>query len=787
MTSRLYFEEDEEYDEQGLLESEQSEKILESEEEEDLMFATDEKGEFSYIGLSLLLVAVLAGCFYVSSLVKMYYGLSFSDEHSHTIDEDHRFIQFEDVFNTSFAVRRSSLVWVENDPRDGIYTYRDPNSNDILLESIVDRKPQVFVKEKDLTTKKGLINVESFELSHDSNYLLLRTNVTSKWRHSSHSNIYIYNRSNQKIAPLISTVDEPLISYAVWSPTGHQLAYVMNNDLYVTEDFKQHKRITFDGSATIFNGIPDWVYEEEVLGKNYAVWWSPDSTHLAYLRFDDTDVPEYHLQFYTQDSSYPTESSIKYPKAGAANPLVSLHIHSVANNTTITVTEETKKDKLLIHENEFKDFKQDDRLIIDVIWATTTHQHLLFKQTNRVQDHMLTNLVSINTHDIDRTSVKMILEYKPEDGGWIEVSQSMVYLPSDKKKGLRYLDIMDSSLGYQHLVIVTVDSNEITWLTSGKWDVIPETVNVDAERGLIHYISTEQSPHERHLYSISLKSVHYDRHCLTCTDPAVPAYYSASFSPKSGFYILRYEGPDIPTTVVRKVGDNEFEAVLEDNSQLRELLKSYHLPPTKMVMVPTGNGPMPAMETRPPHFDPAKKYPVLFHVYGGPGSQLVSHRFDISWQTFVASQLDTIVVTVDGRGTGYRGRDYKVGVRGNLGNLETIDQVNAGRYWAGLDYVDSYRMVIWGWSYGGYMASKVVEANTGVFSAGMAVAPVTDWSFYDSIYTERYMLTPQLNPDGYETSAVRNMTGFHNAKYLLIHGTGDDNGKRDDCIITKAM
>ncbi|KAI8380933.1 dipeptidyl peptidase IV N-terminal region-domain-containing protein [Radiomyces spectabilis] len=695
-----------------------------------------------------------------------------------------RRITFDDIYNSTFTPKRQSLVWVRNDPRDGIFTFRDQTTNDILLESIEDGSTQVFVKASDLRIGDKQLEVESFEISGDAKYLMLWTNVTQQFRHSSFSNIYIYTLDDHSIFPLTeqSTVDiEPKISYAEWSPKGHQIAYVMENDLYVT-DLATHRRVTFDGSKTVFNGVPDWVYEEEVFASDHTLWWSPDATHLAFLRFNETAVHEYHLPYYTMSNdSYPEELKIKYPKAGTPNPLVSLHLYSLSADTTVMVTKNETNNAMLQAVGRYADFADDDRLITDVAWATDTHTHLLFKQTNRVQDHEVTSLVTLSSNLRDST-VQITREYKPKDSGWIDVGQSMVFLAhEDDQESVRYLDIADNADGYLHLAIFTAgkSASEPLWLTTGEWEVVAGTVVTDKERQLIHYMSTERSPSERHLYTISLD--HTDpastKICQTCpNDPERHAYYSVSFSPKAGYYKLDYQGPNIPTTVVRKVEDPKFEAVLQDNRALADLLKAYELPQRRMLTVTGGGVEMLAMELLPPNFDASKKYPVLFHVYGGPGSQLVSHEFELSWHTFVASQLEYIIVTVDGRGTGYRGRAYRESVRGRLGKLETIDQVNAARHWANLPYVDASRMAIWGWSYGGYMTTKVIEANDGVFSLGMAVAPVTDWRFYDTVYTERYMLTPQLNAEGYANSAVTNMTGFNNAHYLLIHGTGDDNG-----------
>ncbi|KAI9322088.1 dipeptidyl peptidase IV N-terminal region-domain-containing protein [Dichotomocladium elegans] len=789
-----YFDDDEDESRQRLVSPGDIENGTQHHRQEDdgdediASLASLERGKRS--GNEKWICAVLIAILLIGGIM---WGMSFASMGKDAIEgsdeETNNHVDFDDLYNSSFVPLRRNLVWVENDPRDGVFSYSDRSTGDILLESVQDGTSEVLVKATDLAIDGDLLAVSSFQISPDGQFLMLWTNVTKQWRHSTRSNIYIFNMGDKSLFPLtdLATVkDLPQIAYAKWSPSGHRVAYVMNNDLYVT-DLVASTRITYDGSATVFNGVPDWVYEEEVFGTDSTLWWSPDSTHLAYLRFNETAVPEYHVPFYTvSNSSYPVDLSIKYPKAGSPNPLVSLHIYSLTDNASIMVTANASTEGTVQTLGGHQDFADDDRLITDVTWATNDHSHLLFKQMNRVQDHEITSLVTIGA-PLDRTTVGVARRYHPNDGGWIEVGQSLVYVPSSDdnsdKSVIRYIDLADNDSGYLHLAIFSASLDgrtkvEPVWLTSGEWEVVAGSVVMDTKRGLIHFFSTERSPLERHLYTVSLKDADpaSTKLCLTCPeDPETHAYYTASFSPKAGYYVLGYEGPDIPMTMVKSVDNSSFSSVLEDNTALKTLLEGYELPRSRMVTIESGGVAMNAVEILPPDFKADQKYPVLFNVYGGPGSQTVSYRFSLDWHVFLASKLQYIVVMVDGRGTGYRGRAYRMCVRKRLGELEVIDQVNAGRHWASLDYVDPYRMAIWGWSYGGYMASKVVEANDGVFSIGMAVAPVTDWRFYDSIYTERYMLTPQQNPDGYAASAVSNMTGFANAKYLIAHGTGDDN------------
>ncbi|KAG1053188.1 hypothetical protein G6F43_004716 [Rhizopus delemar] len=700
-----------------------------------------------------------------------------------TITANH--IDFPDLYNSSFEPKRLYINWFEHDSKDGLFTSKNPYDNSIMLQSIESDTSQLLVEGSRLKINNDSLQVNSFKISRDGQYVLIKTNFTKQWRYSSHSNVYIYDIKKMTLSPLNqnSTIDSiPAISHVLWSPSGHQLAYVMNNDLYIT-DLANHTRVTFDGSSSVLNGVLDWVYEEDVFGSDIAMWWSPDSTHLAYLRFDETNVPDYHLQYYTQQNkSYPEEITIKYPKPGAPNPLVSLHVYSLLSHKSMMLTSNASSNVTVNAPQNFKEFNVSDRIITDVTWATNTSTHLLFKQTNRVQDTEITSLVTIERNE---TYIENVRTYKPSDEGWVESYQSMVYLSTSKLKNnqsiISYVDILDNGKGYMHLAIIKTGGKKnkrITWLTTGKWEVVPGSVIIDHRRNLLHYISTEKSPLERHLYRIQLndKNPSSTKVCLTCPeDTEEHAYYSVSFSPHYGYYVLNYEGPNVPKNILRKVDDDSFEKVLEDNSLLKNLLQQFDLPRTRMTTVKSGGVDMDVMEVLPPDFDATKKYPVLFHVYGGPGSQLVNYMFDLNWSTFLASKLGYIVVTVDGRGTGFKGRKYRMGVRGRLGELETIDQINAAKHWASLEYVDPARIAVWGWSYGGYMTTKIIEANSGLFVAGLAVAPVTDWRYYDSIYTERYMMTPQMNPDGYEQSAINKMEGFDNIKFLLLHGTADDN------------
>lgn len=570
-----------------------------------------------------------------------------------------------------------------------------------------------------------------------------------------------------ELTTLLEGPGEPLVEYVIWSPVGHSLAYVQDNNVYVYQDLAHRRQITFDGAVTIFNGITDWVYEEEVFGSPSALWWSPDGRSIAFLRFDETKVPEFHYSLYMDGQldapAYPRAIMMKYPKAGFPNPIVELHLFNVQSEVTPSA----------VHPLEVVDLSQvfdvEDRIIAEVKWATEGSDALLVKVQNRVQNHE--KLVLVNP---DTLTGKVVREWNAgkEDGGWIDMQQSIRYVaPSKAVSAGGYLDIGNNN-GYNHIALYTpINNPNPKWLTSGEWEV--QTISaVNDNSGTIYYISTEKSGVERHLYSVSLASGEHE----ALTDVTQTGYYAASFSTGAGYYLLSYRGPDVPWQKVKKADDAKFNTDLEENKALRAVIENTQVPTRRWSTVKLNGRDCNYMEFLPPGFKPEQKHPVLFQVYGGPGSQLVDTQFQLGFSAVIAAaeKLRYVVVVVDGRGTGVQGRDFRIQVVNQLGKYETEDQIAAGQHWKTLSYVDPERVAIWGWSYGGFMASKITEADSGVFKAAMAVAPVTDFRFYDSVYTERYMNLPSTNA-GYDTTMVSNMTGFNNSEFLLIHGTGDDN------------
>ncbi|KAF8467754.1 putative dipeptidyl-aminopeptidase B [Kalaharituber pfeilii] len=635
-------------------------------------------------------------------------------------------------------------------------------------------KPQVLMKSRSFSAGGRQLFATRVWPSPDLKKVLVATDTESKFRHSYTAKYWIYDVESQSAVPLIPKNGDARCSLAIWSPQSNAIAYVINNNVYIRRYPEEVVlEVSKDGGTDLFYGIPDWVYEEEVFAGNKAMWWSDDGSYLALLRTNETEVPEYPIQFFVSRpsgespkpglESYPEIELIKYPKAGAPNPIVELLFWDMKKVESFSVRID-------------KDFPDDQRLITEVLWAGGNK--VLVRETNRESDVLKMVLI-----DVKSRSGKVVREQDVAalDGGWFEVvcmSQETRFIPADPSKGRTEDGYIDTVIheGFNHLAYFTpVDSDKPRMLTTGKWEVDSAPSAVDLEKNIIYFLGTKESSIQRHVYSVKLDGSGFK----AITNTSDEGKYGVSFSKKGGFALLTYNGPGVPWQKVigTESGDPSFEQVIEDNDQLAALVVTHALPTFHYSTVKIDDVELNVVERRPPNFNPKKKYPVLFYVYGGPGSQTVSKSFNIDFQAYVAGNLGYIVVSVDGRGTGFIGRKARCAVRGDLGHYEARDQIETAKIWKAKPYVDPKRIAIWGWSFGGFMTLKTLEQDAGqTFSYGMAVAPVTDWRFYDSIYTERYMHTPQNNPKGYQTSAVNNVTALaQNVRFLLMHGVADDN------------
>jgi dipeptidyl-peptidase-4 len=457
---------------------------------------------------------------------------------------------------------------------------------------------------------------------------------------------------------------------------------------------------------------------------------------------------------------YPRELDIRYPKVSETNPTVQFYLLNLASLESANVPIDA--------------FPADNLIIGEVVWVTSGHDSVLYRAFNRVQDQ--DKHVLVKTENL---SSRVVRERDGTDG-WLDNTMAISYIgdirnPVKEKGKTYYVDKSDMS-GWAHIYLFPVDGGKPIQLTDGEWEVA-SIAKIDTARSLIYFIAAKHHSTERHLYSVS----YHNNEVRALVDENVPASWSASFSSGGGYYLLSYRGPDVPYQDLFSIESDKPLRTITSNADIVQKLREYKLPNITFfeLTLPTGES-VDIMQRLPANFSPSKKYPVLFTPYGGPGSQEVTKVWQaLDWNAYISSdpELEYITWTVDNRGSGSRGRTFRSLVTKQLGRLEAEDQVFAAREIAKIPWVDAERIGIWGWSYGGYLTAKTLETDSEAFSFGISTAPVSDWRFYDSMYTERYMKTLEMNPEGYNASAVVRQAGFNNVRgsFLIQHGTGDDN------------
>lgn len=687
-------------------------------------------------------------------------------------------LSFKLVKNGTFGAESREIQWIQtpnsrtNDTGDYVVT----KSSQYILKSMQNPNvSKILYKGKEVEYEDEKYDIEDVVFSDDLKRALILCDKIHNWRHSFFASYFVYDIESEELQALydVDTELNKRIALAKWSPDSSKIAFVLENNVFVKDisNFTQPiiKKVTTDGGKEIFYGKPDWVYEEEVFESDTALWWSPDSEYLSMLRSNDTQVPEYPIPYFVQDNklpndTYPELRMIKYPKAGYPNPVVDFLVYDVKEDRIEYLD---PKDSFY-HDS---DIPNETRLITEMIWVGDSQ--LLIRTTNRVSDILKVFIVNVSS-DKYMNSVLARSENVQGTNDWFEIEHNTLYVPkSEDRSQDGYIDLVTIN-GYNHLVYYSppTASSPKYVITSGEWEVDGGAASFDYLTNKVYYISTEKSSTERHLYSVNLDGT--DKQNMT--DISEEGWYSASFSKGSRYLLLSYQGPSVPYQKIVDLHEGT-EEVLVSNDKLAQRIQKYDLPVTTFGVLRLSNGAdVNYKQTFPLHFDPSRKYPLLFFVYGGPGSQLVQKTYGEGFSEVVAAELDAIVVTVDGRGTGFKGKEFRNIVKDNLSHYEVIDQIAAAKLFVSKPYIDSQRTAIWGWSYGGFMTLKTLEADAGnVFKYGMAVAPVTNWGFYDSIYTERYMHTPQQNGK-YLESSVHDVEGFKGVKrFLLMHGTGDDN------------
>lgn len=595
----------------------------------------------------------------------------------------------------------------------------------------------------DNTRETTISAIDGYKVSDDGGRILVWRNSRSIYRRSFEAEYFVYEVRSRLLKPLSTNMERQRAP--IFSPDGRMIAFVgSDNNIYVKKlDYWTELPVTTDGKINeVINGVPDWVYEEEFT-TSLSMTWSPDNLNLCFIRYEEARVPMFSFPLYEgacnadkQYALYPGSFTYKYPVAGEPNSIVSVHSYDVE-------TRKTKKIALPDTKIEY----------IPRITYAFSPERLIIVTLNREQTRM-----EIYSANPKTTVVKSIL-----------VEESEAWLSTPTYEDIHYYPdnfvILSGRSGYEHLYQYAYSGALEKQITSGNFDVTAY-YGYDAARRC-HYIqSTATGPVNRVVSRIDAKGA------TTNLSPEQGSA-SASFSPDFAYYTLSYSSVDTPPTAkFISASDGKTVKTLEDNAAYAS---RWAKTPRKEFFTMQSDGvTLNGWMLKPADFNPSKKYPVVMYQYSGPGSQEVLNRWGIGWADYFTTQ-GYIIVCVDGRGTGGRGRDFMTVVYKNLGHYESIDQVNAARYAASLPYVDPARIGIFGWSYGGYETLMAASQTDAPYAAAVAVAPVTDWRYYDTVYAERYMLTPQMNPDGYRDSAPVNRASRVQCPLLIMHGTADDN------------
>ncbi len=647
-------------------------------------------------------------------------------------------LTLEDIFKTpKFRLNFLSKQWLPNEDAYTTLKYDSlSKSMAIFKYDLKTGKEEQIVSYAQLDSQIPNFskNINAYFFSPDKRYILFTGSLPAR-RLKTGGNFYLYDIKTKTLKQITDT-DEPQ-AIIKFSPNGKFISFVRNNNLFIYEiSTGTFKQLTFDGSEVILNGLFDWVYEEEFsIIDGYE--WSPDSRFIAFWRLDQSNVPVFRLIDY--DPIYLKIIDQRYPYAGFPNSIVKIGIVDVQ-------TAETK----------YIDFGGEDIYIPRINW-TRNPNVLSYQKLNRLQ-----NKLELIFYDIKTGETKTILT--EESNTWVDVHDHLIFL----KDGKHFIWASERD-GWFHIYLYRTDGKLVNQITKGEFEV-DQICFVDEKNEKIYYTSTEVSPLERHLYVIDFKGKNKKR--LTTES----GWHNPDFSPSGEFYINNYSNITRPPVWELYDNSGKFIRTLVDNP--KDILTGYDKGEVTFETIETSDGvKLNAWMIKPANFDSTKKYPVLFYVYGGPGSQTVRNAYlgNYLWYQYLA-QNGYIIFSVDGRGTGARGKAFKDIVYKNLGYYESKDQAESALYLTKkYKFVDKTRIGIWGWSYGGYMSSLTLFKYGDMFKLAVAVAPVTTWKLYDTIYTERYMQTPELNPEGYEESSVLKYADKLKGKYLLIHGTTDDN------------
>jgi dipeptidyl-peptidase-4 len=615
---------------------------------------------------------------------------------------------------------------------------------DIYRHIVKSGKEELILKHGELQYNGALIEISDFHTTARQEHLLLTGKKKKIWRHSFVAPFYLYDMNTKEVTALAK--NDPELQNVALSPDGKWVAYVKNNNLYVADvNSGDSRQLTFDGSDNILNGVFDWVYEEE-FGRADAYRWSPGSKKIAFWHSDQTRVKTQALL--DQLPRYNVPTYLEYPKVGEHNAIVKIGVADIESGNIVWV-----------------DLGGNDDIYIPRMDWTNSPETLAIQRLNRKQNHLELLLA-----DAASGQTRVILNDRSDT--WVDVTNDFIFL----KKTDRFVWTSEKS-GFRHIYLSDYSGKELTQLTAGKWEV-SSVIGVDESGRQVYFYGKKESPMEKHIYRVAL-----DGKTLQKVSGENLGWHKGKFSPDYRYYVSTASAIDTPPQATLRKSDGELVRVLEKGEI--PALKEYQPVYPEFFAIKTGDGvELNALMMKPADFDPNRKYPVIVYGYGMPGSQVVENIWGLStsyrgfqrhlWHRMM-TEKGYIIFSLDNRGTGGRGKAFKDLAYGDLSKWSVQDQIEGAKYLAGRPYVDASRIGFWGWSGGGYLTCLMLTRGADYFAAGAAVASVTDFRNYDTIWTERYMGLLSENQSGYDAANVNNYAHLLRGKLMLIHGSGDDN------------